>query len=155
LEFSVRILVTGSREWRQPAVIAEAILAAASEAGVPLGEVTVVHGGCPRGADQIASDFVRFHPELAEEAHPANWRKFGRRAGYARNDFMIRLGADVCLAFIRNGSAGTSMCSRLAEDAGIPVRRFEDNEPDFSRLPVQTPAGARLVVQDDQLPIGL
>lgn len=121
-------MVTGSREWRRPAVIAEAIMHAADDAGVPLSDVVIVHGGCPRGADAMAAQFVRFHPELREEAHPANWKHFGRRAGYVRNDLMVRLGADVCLVFIRNNSAGTSMCMRLAADAGIPVMAYRDDD---------------------------
>lgn len=128
--------MTGSREWRRPAVIGEAILQAAAEAGVPLSEVIVVHGDCPRGADRMARHFVEFHPELRQEPHPANWKRYGRRAGYVRNDLMIRLGADLCLVFIRNGSAGTSMCARLAEDAGIPMRVSRDDDAAREGVPV-------------------
>lgn len=101
---------------------------AAADAGASLSEVIVVHGDCPRGADAMAANFVYSHPELRQEPHPANWRRFGRRAGFVRNELMVRKGATICLAFIRNGSAGTSMCTRMAQDADIPIRRFLDNE---------------------------
>jgi hypothetical protein len=104
-----------------------AALATAVYQNVP---AVIVHGSCPAGADAQASWWVRKHRVigLTEERHPADWRpggKFDRSAGFRRNAEMVALGADVCLAFIRNGSNGASHTARLAEAAGIPVRRFE------------------------------
>jgi hypothetical protein len=49
---------------------------------------------------------------------------YNPQAGLARNRLMVELGADICLAFVRNGSRGASHCAALAEEAGIPVRRY-------------------------------
>lgn len=116
----MRILVTGSRTWDDPAAIACALREAA--AGHPTADVTVVHGACSHGADFYA-DLLATAAGWTVERHPAKWRDRGKRAGFVRNAHMVTLGADVCLAFIRGGSAGASHTAALAEDAGIRTVR--------------------------------
>lgn len=120
----MRILVTGSRTWPDPDFVEEMICMAATNGGLstPQG-VTVVHGACPKGADSQASD-AAWALGLLEERHPADWDTHGKRAGFVRNAEMVELGADVCLAFIHNGSKGATMTADLAEKAGIPTKRF-------------------------------
>lgn len=117
-----RLLVTGSRSWTDRAVIARALIDVDAEWGVPR-DAVLVHGGA-RGADLIAAD-VWAGFGMTVEAHPADWDRYGQRAGYVRNAEMVRAGAHLCLAFIVDGSRGATMCAQLAEEAGIPVRRFE------------------------------
>jgi hypothetical protein len=116
----VRILVTGSRDWDDEAGVRAALTELT--AGQP-GPHVVVHGACPTGGDALA-DRIAADLGLPVERHPADWRRFGRSAGYRRNAAMVALGADVCLAFIRDSSPGASMTACLAEEARIPVRRF-------------------------------
>jgi len=117
-----RILVTGSRDWDNFDVV-QAALATACYQNVP---AVIVNGACPTGADAIASWWIRSHKVigLTEERHPADWTTHGRAAGPIRNKHMVDLGADIALAFIRNGSRGATGCADLAEAAGIPVRRW-------------------------------
>lgn len=117
----MRVLVTGSRDWSDAlginAVLEEIDIA------YPTERVTLVSGACPTGADAMCETIARaFGWDV--ERHPADWRTFGKRAGYLRNQEMVDLGADVCLAFIRNKSKGATMTAMLAEGAGIPTRRF-------------------------------
>jgi hypothetical protein len=122
----MRILITGSRDWTD----ADSIKTAISDTWVSHGRppvVTVVHG-CARGADTIAGGFARAIGWNVEE-HPAAWDTRGRAAGPIRNSEMVNAGADVCLAFIRNGSRGASNCADLAERAGIPTVRFNATKP--------------------------
>jgi hypothetical protein len=120
----MRILVTGSRDWDDIATVLNALIVASN--GQP---VTVVHGACPTGADKIADDLCAAF-RVPAERHPADWGKYGKRAGFVRNAEMVALGADVCLAFIRNGSKGATMTADLAERAGIRTVRFTvDNPP--------------------------
>ena len=123
----MRILITGSRDWTNQNAVYGAIHMAIFEISELIGSrttgepaVTIVHGHCPTGADAIANRMIG----LEIERHPADWEEHGRAAGPIRNAEMVALGADVCLAFIKNNSKGATGCALLAEKAGIPTRRF-------------------------------
>lgn len=134
-----RLLVTGSRDWPDPARIHGALNGVLDGLlGQPL---VIVHGDCPAGADAAARRWVYVKlgatcAPVSEERHPAQWGKLGKRAGPVRNAQMVEAGADMCFAWImpcaqapcRNpephGSHGASGCADQAEAAGIQVRRF-------------------------------
>lgn len=119
----MRILITGSRDWDDANAIAFVM-----EGAVPLmaRDVTVVHGDA-RGADRIAGAYAE-QAGWKVEKHPANWNLYGKKAGFIRNKEMVDLGADICLAFIKNNSRGATMCAQLAREAGIPVRVIARND---------------------------
>lgn len=117
-----RILITGSRDWDDKGAIALAMLESAENAS---DKIIIVHGACPTGADQMAGDFAEFMNWGIEE-YPANWVKHGRAAGPIRNQHMVDLGADICLAFPLGESRGTRHCMKAAEKAGIEVINYGD-----------------------------
>lgn len=127
----MRILITGSRDWDDYETIQTALYDTAfggpAHAGVvqtlPHYEVTIINGMCPTGADKMCYDWAE-HGNILTERHPADWKQYGKRAGFVRNQEMVDSGADVCLAFIKNESKGASMTARIAEAAGIPTRRY-------------------------------
>lgn len=114
-----RILVTGSRDWTDKPLLRKTLQTAWTELGSNPHAI-VVHGGA-RGADALAGEVARAL-ELAVETHPADWKRFGKKAGPIRNSHMVSLGAELCLAFPLGQSPGTWGCIKLAEQAGIPVR---------------------------------
>lgn len=124
----MRILVTGSRDWEDVNTIAHALVDAVATRptyGPAVEPITVVHGAA-RGADSIADDLAR-RVGWTVEAYPvtsADWARLGRSAGHQRNQYMVNLGADVCLAFILNASSGATGCAEKAEAAGIPTKRY-------------------------------
>lgn len=123
-ELTGRILVTGSRDWTAITQL-EFQLRITCAKYLP-SAIVIVHGDCPRGADRLAANWASRHG-LRSEAHPAVWRPAGvydRAAGFKRNAEMVALGADICLAFIKDGSKGATHTADLAEKAGMPVRRF-------------------------------
>lgn len=127
-----RVLVTGSRTWRLPAVVDRAL----DEVAIAHPGLHVVHGFCPAGADLFAELWCRAR-DVKPERHPAQWARLGRSAGMVRNQVMVESGPDECLAFIAactdprcrrtdpHGSHGATGCADAADAAGIPTRRYE------------------------------
>lgn len=131
----MRVLVTGSRDLSSWVPVWTALDEVALVE--PIAEtLTVVHGDCPKGADRFAREWCENYTEvveqlygstITEERHPADWDKYGKRAGFIRNAEMVNLGADLCLAFIRNNSKGASMTADLAQKAGIETRIYRED----------------------------
>ena len=131
----MRILVTGSRTWIDRNCICRALEAVVTEFdawhepdeyGNTLPKnVTLIHGGCPTGADSIADDWA-ISSIVNIEVHRADWTQVGRRAGPIRNLRMVHAGADICLAFIKDESRGATHCAGVAERNGISTRRWTE-----------------------------
>lgn len=114
-----RILVTGSRRWQDIRAIEGAIADSVYRLNPGKGPAdaarsTVVVHGSAWGADLLAH-FVAKNFGVAVESHPAVDFPSPR----ARNQHMVDLGADVCLAFALTWASGTGMCARMARKAGI------------------------------------
>jgi hypothetical protein len=137
-----RILVTGSREFTDYGMVLEAIEHEVWVRGAywasPRPTRIVIVTGHARGADLLAERAgreVRHLPgylEFVIEPHPVlpwEWKLYGKRAGHIRNQAMVDLGADICLAFFHELAlnAGTRDCVECAEQADIPVRKFYGN----------------------------
>lgn len=112
-----RALLTGSRTWTLP-LLRDVLLLLPEQA-------TLVHGAA-KGADSLGDQVWGRWLNRRVEQHPLpeGWWRINRRAGFDRNDHMVALGADVCLACIRAYSGGATHCANRAEAAGIPTFRF-------------------------------
>lgn len=100
-----RVLVTGSRDWADRAAVWQTLTDITSTLPVDR-TVVIIHGACPTGADAHAQNWAaRYGIEV--EQYPANWRQYGRAAG-----------------FRRNGSKGATHTAALAEAAGIKTGRW-------------------------------
>ena len=116
----MRIIICGGRRWTDDTMIGDALRKL--KAKHP--DATIVHGGAS-GADHLAGR-AAFSQGFAVERHPAEWDRYGKAAGWKRNQLMLDLGADMVLAFKDGFDAslkrgGTEHMVRIAVDAGIPT----------------------------------
>lgn len=132
-----RVLVTGPRQWADTITLCAALDDVLAQ--VPEDEqLVVVHGGA-QGADSIAGLWTLRYPNdvAVEEVHAVTnemWRAQGASSGHYRNQRMVDLGAQLCLACLMrctlrgcrhkpaHDTHGTADCARRARRAGIPVR---------------------------------
>ena len=127
---AVKVLVTGSREWKDRALIRAALKA--------VGATIVIHGdhckfssatGEPiAGADWHAKEAAK-ELGIEQKPYPADWERYGKKAGPIRNSQMVAENPDiaVCLAFPLPDSRGTWDCVGKADKAGIKVRVMGDS----------------------------
>lgn len=136
----MRILVTGSRFWVHELTIMQAL--ATAQGTTPARQMVLVHGACRTGADSIAARYAKANG-WDIEAHPADWARYRDAAGPIRNQRMVDLGADLCLAFIRDQSVGSSGCLDKARRKGIKTTVwrhdgdriwYDDQKVDVSRV---------------------
>ena len=76
--------------------------------------------GHAKGADQLGERFAT-ERKLGLKLFTAEWEKYGRSAGYRRNEEMGRY-ADALVAFQINGSKGTQHMIDFAKKNGLKVR---------------------------------
>lgn len=79
----------------------------------------VLSGGAP-GADRLGIRWA-LAQKVRIKGFPADWQRFGKSAGYRRNELMAQAG-DVLLAFWDGQSPGTRHMIACMEQLGKPVR---------------------------------
>ena len=110
----LHVAVVGSREYPRPDAVRRFV------AGLPRG--TIVVSGGARGVDDEAETAAVQHG-LQKLVYPADWNRFGNKAGYVRNELIVNK-ADVVVAFWDFQSPGTAHSIALALAAGKPLRLF-------------------------------
>lgn len=138
----LRLLLTGSREGVGEHLVFGKLSEKRQQAGSR--GLILVHGDCPDGVDNSGNRWYereRMHqPPLFEEAHPANWNKYGNSAGFRRNEVMVRMGAWGVLGLVApctkkdckrkpqpHGTHGTMHCLKVAKHYGLPIQAWKVN----------------------------
>lgn len=80
----------------------------------------VIISGCARGADTLGLRYASENTFDVEE-YPADWDKYGKKAGYVRNVEMAE-NADALIAFWNGKSKGTKHMIDIAMERNLPIR---------------------------------
>lgn len=108
----MRLLVCGGRDYGDRATVWRYL------GSIRPGVEVVIHGAA-RGADRLAGEWARENG-IPEEAYPADWEAHGKRAGFLRNERMLREGRpDLVVAF--PGGNGTRMMIDIAKRGNVLV----------------------------------
>lgn len=113
----LKLIVAGGRDFNDYQRLSAEIFAYAEGVGDSVG-VSIV-SGMARGADALAYQFAKEHNVKVYE-FPADWDKYGKRAGYLRNAEMAQF-ADALMAFWDGESRGTKNMIETMERMGKTV----------------------------------
>ena len=81
--------------------------------------IIIISGGA-RGADTLGEKYAQ-DEGFSLEVFPANWNKFGKSAGFIRNEQMAEI-ADALIAFWDEKSHGTKHMIEIMENKKLLVR---------------------------------
>lgn len=94
----MRVIIAGSRTIFNYDLVKEAI----KESGF---KIKVILCGCANGVDKLGEQYATDHGIMIEY-YEADWKKYGKLAGFVRNDIMAD-NADALIAIWDNKSRGT------------------------------------------------
>lgn len=106
----MKVAVVGSRTFDDPKYMASILRHY---------DITVLISGGAKGADYYGKQYALEH-KIQYREYPADWDKFGKRAGFLRNKQIVD-DCEMVIAFWDGESKGTAHTIRLAKEAGKEV----------------------------------
>lgn len=113
-----KLIVAGGREFNNYGLLAAQITDMAVHGSLRAKAVSIV-SGMARGADALGAQFAKEN-NVKLYAMPADWDKYGKRAGFMRNSDMGNF-ADGLLAFWDGKSKGTAHMIDYMKQLNKPV----------------------------------
>lgn len=117
----MRVIIAGSRDYTNILQFQLLLNNKLKDSNIGLKDLTIISGGA-RGVDQMGEAFAK-NNGIALEIFPADWNKYGKRAGFIRNEEMAEK-ADALIAFWNGESNGTRHMIRTANKKGLKVWIF-------------------------------
>lgn len=118
----MRVIIAGTRDLKNYLFVKYNLLVLFKFLKKKSGDITEILCGDCRGADKLGEKFAKQF-KIPVKHFPADWDKYGKKAGYIRNAEMAKQ-ADVCILFWDGKSKGTAMMKDLAEREGLEVYTF-------------------------------
>lgn len=112
-----KIIIAGGRDFNNYALLQEYVDKFLST--YPSDSIEIISGNA-KGADKLGERYAKEH-NLPVKLFPANWNKYGKRAGYLRNQEMADY-ANMLIAFWDRKSKGTNHMINIAKKAGLIVK---------------------------------
>lgn len=107
----MKVIIAGSRSVQNYDIVKQAI----EDSGF-LPQITEVVSGTARGVDRLGERWAKENG-ISVRFFPANWKKYGKKAGMIRNAEMAEY-ADALIAIWDNESPGTANMIRTMEKLG-------------------------------------
>ncbi len=117
----MKLVIAGSRTFKNYQTLHEGVrqfTKRLKENGITID--TIVSGGA-KGADELGERLAKqYSSKISLIVMKADWDKYGKRAGYLRNEQMLEI-ADAVIVFIENESKGSTHMAEISAKKGIPT----------------------------------
>lgn len=121
-----KVIIAGSREFDNYDMLKEKCDKILSRK-VNEGEEIVIVSGTARGADTLGEKYAEERGYKIER-YPANWDKYGKRAGYLRNKKMAEV-SNACIVFLSSKAEnkGSKMMISIATEEKLLIRVIKES----------------------------
>ena len=114
----IKVIIAGTRDFNDYAFLKKNVDYFLQGINPNNEKIEIVSGNA-RGADKLGERYAKEH-NLPVKLFPANWDKYGKRAGYLRNQEMANY-SDVLIAFWDEKSKGTKHMIDIAKKQDLTV----------------------------------
>ena len=122
--FEVKLIIAGTRHFQDYGKLCEVLNMIPTPSSIISGKA--------RGADSLGELYAHDNNISVIEC-PANWDKYGKRAGYLRNEEMAKI-ADACIVFWDGESRGSKHMIEISKEHGLDTWVFMYNEDKLLHL---------------------
>ena len=112
-----KVIIAGGREFNNYELMCKKVDRILSNKNTS--EIQIISGNA-RGADKLGEKYAKDN-NISLMCFPANWKRYGKRAGYIRNEQMAKE-ADALIAFWDGQSKGTKHMIDIARSKGLLIR---------------------------------